>query len=292
MFVDQHGKVTVSLGGRCPLSCRHCYTVTTQFVHPPTRTAADIVAGLSVLPEGTFNVICVSGDTDCFIDAELGTDLLSVLCESFPRVAIMFTTRLVPPPHCVNRLGYLAKQCSRREQLLIPCISVVTFSYPNRIELPDRVPSTPDRMEFLQAMSEAGLPTILAMRPTFPFSVVSSVEVAAIVEHAFRYTTIALGEVLILDQHAQIARRLGVPTSEETDFVTPMTFLNQPSWWRKRMANDEVAYTRAMWQKRSIPYYLRSPTALRLLKANWRFNVHRLDATDWPVEDTGEYLFP
>src|SRR5262249_23918203 len=144
-IVDQFGKVTVSLGGVCTLGCRHCYTMTSQFKHAAVATGAQVVAELKRL-DG-FSLICVSGDTDCFLEEDAGVDLLERIVQEFgTSTDLMFTTRMVPSASARRRIVNLADIARASGKLLIPCVSLVSYSYPNAVERAARVPSSLDRI--------------------------------------------------------------------------------------------------------------------------------------------------
>ena len=71
-LIDAYGKVTVSLGGVCTLACRHCYTTAGSFTKPPSVSIAEVTRQLDALVEAgrDLKTICVSGDTDPFLDDE------------------------------------------------------------------------------------------------------------------------------------------------------------------------------------------------------------------------------
>src|SRR4051794_37279502 len=93
--VDSEGKVTISTGGVCSLGCKHCYTLTSQFVHQPHMTPGQALEQLDKL-NSSFSVICISGDTDSFEVKDEGLELLERVCSTHPKADVMFTTRLVP----------------------------------------------------------------------------------------------------------------------------------------------------------------------------------------------------
>jgi hypothetical protein len=266
--------------------------MTSQFTHDLQRTPEDVVTQLYQIGRDKFHTICVSGDTDCFLDELQGIRLIELLCEEFTTHSIMFTTRLVPSTRVFLILEKLADLTRSRSQLLIPCISAVTFSYPNRIEHPERVPSTVARLAFLAQLSAFGVPCILATRPTFPFAVVPAQEVARLVEEAADHTTIALGEALLLDHGGQIEHRLGLSEDPALDHIAPMTFLRQTSTWRKRIYGKEIQFTRNLWLQRGVPYYLRSPSAIKVLRRSWNFSSGKLDGLVDFDELDGDYLLP
>jgi hypothetical protein len=292
LFVDSFRKITVSLGGVCTLGCKHCYTNTRHFRHQKERSINSLVDDLHRIGSPQFDTICVSGDTDPLLNERDGLQLIKALTEEFVSQSIMFTTRLVPSTDGVGYLAKLASVARDRRQLLIPCISVATYSYPNRIEIPEKVPPTIARLEFMRLLAAMGLPCILTIRPTFPFSLVPKTEVMQLVRASVTDATIALGEIFLLDQGGEIEHRLGLPQRKEEDFFGKMTFLDQPSIWRKRYYPDEVLFARSLCHSMGIPYFLRSPSAVSLLKSNWNFSSAKLE--NWlPVpEPGGEYLMP
>ncbi len=288
--VDSFRKVTVSLGGVCTLACHHCYTMTRVFIHEPSRSVGDVLDELSGLPE-PYRIICVSGDTDCFIEASAGLELLRRLIECHSDAVVMFTTRLIPPERIVDGLINLGQICRERCQLFIPCVSVITHSYPNALEDPKRIPSTVDRLAFLRTLSKAGLPGILAMRPTFPFTVVSKEEVTGVLNEAIGVACVVLGEALLLDGSGQLAKRLRLPLLQDSDSIGPMSFLDQPSVWHKRLHVDEIAWIRSQSAARGMPFYLRSPSAIALLQDRWEFSTSSLSVPmNWQEYEVSNVL--
>ena len=140
VFNDGNGKVTISLGGKCTLGCKHCYTNTNSFVCQPEVTPLEAIAELSKYDENSFSTICISGDTDFLLKATKGIELLRLILNHYCKHSVMFTTRLIPDPDLVYQIVELGKKCLNRGQMLIPCISIVSYSYPNQIEIPSKVP--------------------------------------------------------------------------------------------------------------------------------------------------------
>lgn len=277
--VDNFGKVTISFGGICPLKCSHCYTVANQFVHSRLRKMDAILNELHALKE-KFTTICISGDTDPFLFPEKTLDLLSILSTEFPWTDIMITSRLIPDEKIINGIIDIGVIMSRAERLLIPGISVITYSYPNSIEDPRLVPSTKKRLELLRNFSIGGLPCFLAMRPTFPFAVVSKSELKNIVKDAAPYTTVFLGEAFIIDPDNEISKNIGLEKIEVLkENYSPMTFLSQPNLWEKRIYSKEAAYIEALCSLYDKPYFMRSMSGLNYIKKYWDYKARRIKTT-------------
>jgi hypothetical protein len=249
--------------------------MTSQFEHAPLRTIMNVVDEVRALPKAP-SIICVSGDTDPFVDEAAGMDLLETLATEFPDKHLMFTTRLVPGDGAVSRLADLNEEMSMRRRLLVPGISVVSLRFPNSVERSKAIPPTTKRLEFMAALATSGLPCLLAMRPTFPFHVVSPREVRALIAIFRPYATVVLGEKFILDQPGQIERRLGLELSQAPNEPTPLTFLQQPGVWRKILYPEETKLVAETCAELDIPFFMRSGTAMRLLNQAWDFSRRTL----------------
>ncbi|MGW7597073.1 hypothetical protein [Streptomyces antimycoticus] len=266
--VDRYGKVTVSLAGRCPLACRHCYTTAKQFEHSASSSVSAVLSELEGI-SSRFEIICISGDTDCFLDPDTGFELISRAAERFPAADIMFTSRLIPDDSIVAGLGALAANMVTRERLLIPGISLVSMSVPNFSERSRRVPSTESRLELMAEFSRSGMACLLALRPTFPFSLVPPEEVRALIRAAVGKVSAVLGEILLLDSDGELAGRLGLDEAEPQDRLGRLTFLDQPSLWKKRTLEPEVELAARACRDHHVPYFLRSGEAHRYIRAHW-----------------------
>ena len=279
LLIDNNGKITISLGGKCPLGCKHCYTNTSSFVYQPIMSPKDVIEELSRYDEKDITTICVSGDTDCFIDASKGLELLSLIVRNYFTQNIMFTTRLVPNSQHEDSIVALAHECLKRKQLFIPCISIVSYSYPNTIENPLLVPPSKDRLDFLIRLSKKGIPCFLTLRPTFPFSIVPLEEIERILDYVGNAPASLLGEVFLIDQEDEIARRLNLPPNDlKQIIVSSMTFIKQPTKWKKQYLKKEFEAIQNLCKERGLPFFLRSMSAINyinqiiIFKKGWRHN--------------------
>lgn len=290
--VDQWRKLTVSLGGRCPLQCRHCYVTAPQFGIDRKRTVEETMEIVRVhLPE--VSIVCVSGDVDCFIQERNGIDLIEQLVDELDAVDVMYTTRIVPSDYGIKRLQAAGRKMARRRRLLIPGVSFVTTHFPNAVEHSRLTGSVDDRLTLLGRLLEAKQPTFAALRPTFPFSVVPHAEVAALIERCAPVSTCVLGEVLLLDPDGAMAAQLELPPFEPQDVVEPMTFLRQPHAWRKRPTCDEAAFARERAAAVGMPYFLRSVSAVKFLRSYWDFETGTLTyRLGDPVDRSTEGILP
>jgi hypothetical protein len=264
--VDQWGKITISLGGICSLGCKHCYTMTKAFNHQPAMTPASVILRMKEI-RVPFSTICISGDTDCFLDPIQGLELIEMIVDNYHSESIMFTTRLVPSKFIIDKIIEVSKICKERNQLFIPCISLVSYTYPNTIERSNLVPSSIERLDFLNFLCDSGLSCFLTLRPTFPFSLVPKNEIVQILDYVAQRPTTILGEVLLSDSSNQVLDRLHITSilSKESE-VSEMTFLDQPSSWKKYLLVEEVEFIRDLCENRNIPYFLRSVSAINYTK--------------------------
>src|SRR5207244_3802583 len=142
-------------------------------------------------------------------EPEANVTLMEKLARRYVAVPIMFTTRLVPSVETYAAIRTLAAECLRRRQPFIPCVSLVSFSYPNKIEKPDRVPPPSERLDLIRRFVADGIPCIVALRPTFPFTLVAPEEVTRLVDAFPSGTTAVLGEVFLVDKSRQLPSRMG-----------------------------------------------------------------------------------
>lgn len=269
--IDKYKKITVSLGGICKLRCAHCYTNTRDFEHQKQLTIDEI---LNILKEkkGDFTTICISGDTDCFLEPYKGIELIQKIVTNFITENIMFTTRMIPPKEIVEELFLIGNICNKRKQLFIPCISVVTFNCPNKIENSLLVPNTIERLEFLRMLARAGLPCFLTIRPTFPFEIVPFCEIVQILDYVEDEPAAVLGEVLLLDKDGIIERRLGINVGQREYQESKLTFISQPLEWKKIYCKKEYDAIKEECYRRELPFFLRSISAINYLKKIYEYN--------------------
>jgi len=290
--VDEFGKVTVSLGGVCKLWCKHCYITARQFEHPKLRSVDSVIAELHEVRD-LFKVICISGDTDCFLDEVAGLELIERVCSSFPTADVMFTSRLVQHGHVLERILATARDMARDGRLLVPCVSVVTWTYPNAIENPRLVPPTAERIAWLRDLAGQRMPCFLAIRPTFPFAVVLATEVEGMLDACAGAAACVLGEVFILDKGNKIATRLKLAVVDETATVSTLTFLDQPGLWEKRIYTEEIEFARKCSLERGMPYFMRSMSAMSYLREYWDLDRGRsVWRADQPLNVTIEESLP
>ena len=268
LVVDGYRKVTISLGGRCPLACRHCYTTARQFRHDADTTAAEVLTELGRLTE-RFDIICVSGDTDCFLDPDAGLELIAGAAHRFPHADLMFTSRLVPDDSVVLELSKLAAEMAAGHRLLLPGISLVSMQVPNFSERSRRIPSAESRLDFLAKLAAGGMACLLALRPTFPFALVRANEVRTMISLAAESAAAVLGEIMLLDEPGQLAGRLGLDPVEPSDRSGNLTFLDQPGTWRKRTLPGEVSFAARACDEYGVAYFLRSGMALAHIRQHW-----------------------
>ncbi|MBZ5503862.1 MAG: radical SAM protein [Acidobacteriia bacterium] len=268
--VDEFGKITISLGGVCSLGCKHCYITSKDFRHQPDLQIAEVVETVAQFKE--LRCICVSGDTDPLLRPEESVSLMEQLARLYPKVPVTFTTRLVPSKAVYEKILALAAECSHRRQLFIPCVSLVTFSYPNRIENAQRVPPSSERLKLVADFVTVGIPCIVALRPTFSFSLVPEAETTSLVKSLPHGVAAVLGEVFLVDKSRQLPMRLGWKGFEGYIVTSaPMTFISQPSAWDKCYLSKEVEFVRSACHAQGLPYFLRSMSAFSYLQAHWSF---------------------
>lgn len=185
---------------------------------------------------------------------------------------IMFTTRLIPPKEIIKELIKIGNICNEREQLFVPCISVITYSYPNKIENGLLVPSTIERLNFFQTLISAGLPCFLTLRPTFPFEIVPLNEIVQILDYIKVTPAAVLGEVLLLDKSGILEKRLGIDVGQKACQESKLTFIDQPLEWKKMYCNKEHTSIKEECVRRGFPFFMRSMSAIQYLKKVYTYN--------------------
>lgn len=288
-IVDEFGKATISLGGVCRLGCGHCYTMTRAFKHAPSWSVNDVMEWVHNHLHN-IQIACVSGDTDPFLREQESIHLLRRLVDECPAIAIMFTTRLLPSASAMDAIVDMAGDMRHSERVFLACVSLVTYSYPNAIERADRVPSSAARLELIAQLANRGVQVVVALRPTFPFSVVPADEVERIIQTLDPEVIAVLGEVLLLDREGMIERRLGL-AHEGVRIASEgqLTFLDQPASWRKLMPTVEVEFTKHVCNERGFPFYLRSASAVALAAHGLRTGV-RVGRNVWPSFEVANVL--
>lgn len=267
-YIDSEKKITVSLGGKCSLGCKHCYTNCSAFLHQDKITVKELIKDLGCIDSNTFTTICISGDVDTFLNPYEGLELIALLAEIYRKKTIMFTTRLVPNDNIKKELTLIGKKCLERGQLFIPCISVISFAYPNQIENSKLVPSTTERLDFFIKLCKSGIPCFLTLRPTFPFEIVQMSEIVNILKYVKNLPASVLGEVLLLDQNGEIEKRLGMQVINKNNpiQISKMTFLNQECYWKKVYFRNEHKEIKKECNNLGMPFFLRSMSAIRYIE--------------------------
>ena len=199
----------------------------------------------------------------------------------------MFTTRLIPTSSVTDRIITLGQLLNDQRRLLVPAVSVVSETVPNFSERSKVIPPLPARVELLHTLHTSGIPTLLALRPTFPFTLVSADEVCPIVGMCAGGVTSVLGEIFLMDTEEVIERRLGIPWVEG-DRVEHLTFLEQPALWSKRSFNEEIAHARAVSHDYGLPFFMRSGSALRMLEECWDFEGRMADVPNSWMKELSE----
>jgi DNA repair photolyase len=272
--VDETGKITVSLGGSCRLRCKHCYITAPQFSFNRNLSVEEVVNAIHQTLE-PFDTVCISGDTDPLLRERDFIELLYRIVDEIRPSNLMFTTRLIPSPTTLRVLYDTAEIMFARNGFILPCVSFVSSRYPNGIEDHMQVPSPSARAELLRRFREMGMPTFAALRPTFPFEIVPAAEIDELLELVRAVATCVLGEVFLLDSQGAIAKRLNLPAGQGSAADQALTFLDQGPRWQRRVFVAELEYVKSAAAKVGVPFFLRSMSAIRLLKENWDLKRNR-----------------
>jgi DNA repair photolyase len=267
------GRAMVSLGPLsaeryCPFSCQFCY-VQGPFPRYPTATPTEIVKWLTKR-RGQFKIVYVSGDTDSFAPGR--THLGLALLDSRRQVGtdVLFTTRHVFDSADSAALRKIAAAYRSAGLLLVACISISQLNYPALEPPPIRPPS--ERIEQMRLLREAGVVTVLTIRPFIPG--IPAHEYCTIVDRGHVYADIVVGGDLYLDTNGYISRliekAIGMnprrATTEEQERA--LDFSLDPLAWHIEHYPEACSMVARRCDELNKPFFVRSGPAIDLLRAH------------------------
>lgn len=268
-FDARNGRVMLSLGPLssrqyCTYSCPFCY-VGGDFLTYASLTIDQIIDWVGSLSE-PIDIIYVSCDTDSFAPPreEQGVELLQRL--SAFSVDLLFTTRACLGDASLARLSLVAESLARRGRMLVGCVSLAQLSVPH-LE-PKPIPSPNSRIEQLSRFRDAGLRSVLALRPFLPN--VPTSDCREIVRRSARSVELVLGGVWYYDQGGALeAATLGTLGSADgiPHVDHPMDFDTNTALWHVFKGDNAERVVREACKEHGLPMFMRSGPAIEWLRS-------------------------
>jgi len=203
-------RVLVSFSGRCPLECKHCYTLDCD--SPKLNKDIDEVEQIVVSIRGSaFDVIYVSHDRENFIDEQAGIKLTESLYDSY-NCSILVITRQCLCQGTIKQLAVLSKRMAANNHSLFVAVSIPANASYGITERTDRIATPLERCEVIKNLHQNGLKSILLARPIFPNAIVPVEEVIDMISLYHEYIDAVVASGLAVND--AIIERLGLNDSE------------------------------------------------------------------------------
>lgn len=172
-------RVLVSFSGKCPLECKHCYTLDHECQKdiPDMDEVKQIIASIRNL---SFDIIYVSHDRENFIDEQAGINLVVSLFETYHK-SILIITRKCLSQTTIEQLAALGKNMAEHNHSLYIAVSIPANSSYGITENIERIANPSDRCELLKRLHKSGIKSILLARPIFPNSIIPTNEVVEMI---------------------------------------------------------------------------------------------------------------
>lgn len=178
-------RVLVSFSGRCPLECKHCYTLDSD-CHKNIQDMDEIEQIIAAVRGLTFDIIYISHDRENFIDEQAGVQLTEELYETFHK-SILIITRKCLSQETVIQLAALSKRMANNDHTLFVAVSIPANSSYGITENRDRIATPLDRCELLKRLHLNGINSIFLARPIFPNSIIPIYEVIEMISSYHDY---------------------------------------------------------------------------------------------------------
>lgn len=196
-------RTLVSFDDLCPYQCKHCYTLDIPR-DSRNRTAAEIVQGLA---GQKFDVVYVSQRRENFCDPMQGLALCESLFEEYGK-DLFLITRNVFDEEAIGRLARLRDLMRSRGRSLAAAVSIFAMESYGVSENPYAVPSPQERIAGLKRLSQAGIHTMLLLRPVFPGHIVPVSELLRVIDECREHVQCVVSSGLAVNE--PILWRLGL----------------------------------------------------------------------------------
>lgn len=203
-------RILVSFSGRCPLECKHCYTLDCDS-HKNEKDLDEIESIVSSVRGSTFDIIYISHDRENFIDEQAGIKLTESLYAAYKK-SILIITRKNLCQSTIKQLAALSKKMKVNGDSLFVAVSIPANSSYGITEKTEQIASPLDRCELLKALHLNGIKSILMARPIFPNAIVPIDEVIEMISDYHEYLDAVVASGLAVND--SILERLGLSESE------------------------------------------------------------------------------
>ena len=200
----------VSFGGPCPFGCKHCYTFIPGYKKDKEKSIELLLRPLNGIQK--IDIVYVSGHKENFINPDDGIDL----CEQIFSTAqcdILFTTRNCFSNSHIFRLSTLNEKMKQAGHDLFACVSIPALQSYTKIENPSIVPSPDDRMLTLKQLYNAGIFTMLTVRPLFHNRFIPIEEPLEIIDSCSDFSSVVLTSGLVTNSY--ISNALNYPADQK-----------------------------------------------------------------------------
>jgi len=252
----------VSLGGKCPFNCLHCYTYCNEYKND---TSDDIEKVVESLKNESFDIIYISGHRENFIDPDIGISLCERLFEEY-QTDILITTRNIFNEDQRARMLELSEKMKKRNSFIYFCISIPSLDSYKKIETNPIIPSPSERINFLKQINEMGIVTLLTIRPLFPNEFIPTGECLNIISLCSQYTQAVISSGVVIDEKIK-KRLMTFPEDYRYEPGLLMSCLNNPIDVEYVNVDNEINEIRKHCEKMGIPFFTNSMPAIDYIKS-------------------------
>ena len=204
-------RVLVSFQGKCPLECKHCYTLD-HVSQKNNQDIDEIEQIISSIRGMKFDIIYVSHDRENFIDEQAGLQLAESLYETFHK-SILIITRKCLCQDTIVQLANLRRKMEINSHYLFVAVSIPANSSYGITEKIDKISTPEARCELLKSLHKNGINSILLARPLFPNAIIPTEEIIELITRYHNYIDAVVASGLAINN--SILDRLGM---NEKDF--------------------------------------------------------------------------
>ena len=262
--LSNDGRQFVSFSGVCPFNCNHCYTFCKGYSLDYDDLSAENI--IQHIKKNNFNIIYISGHRENFIDKELGIHLCERLYSEF-HTDMLITTRCVFDDTEVDRLAKLNSQMRKNGNFLFFCVSIPALDSYKKLESSPLVPTPDDRISCLHRIYNAGILTILTIRPLCPTQYIPIAEPLEILQRCSHISSGVISSGIVVDQ--TILNKLpGFPTNFNYTEAPLMSCLGNDNIHMKYVNVDfELLQIQNLCSDMNVPFFTHSMPLIEHLNA-------------------------
>lgn len=254
----------ISFSGECPFKCNHCYTFCSGYdKNDSGNSVTDIINELKE-KQSRFDIVYISGHKENFINPDEGLLLCEELFANF-LCDIMITTRCVFNDKQLRRLSLLNKNMKTKGRDLFFCASIPALESYKKLEPTSIIPSPEERINNFIRVSEAGLYTVLTLRPLCPDEYIPVQELLRIVDKCKDYTTAVLSSGIVVNN--QILGKLnGFPPDFKSEKKPLMPCLKNDLSMQYVDVTNEIAAIKKKCVECQLPFFTHSMPVIEHIK--------------------------